>query len=153
MESVLPTTTQPHGDRRLPGPGRRGTGTSTTRHGDRSPFLPSRCSSPCTTKSPAGGGLPAWRHTVEQMADVAPTVQILDALVPKSGDQLVDAFKHFDISVPEQVIEVHSWRKCSRLSVSWWCPRVSGRSYIVRTHDTQWGGTASPGRYLKTGQG
>ena len=38
-----------------------------------------------------------------KVADVAPVVQILDAPVPQSGNQPVDVFKHFDISVPEQV--------------------------------------------------
>ena len=102
-------TTQPYGDRRRPGPVRRGTGTSTTRHGDRGLLLPSRCSSACTTKSPAGRGRKSGSSGTPWSrwpADVAPMVQILDALVPQSGDQLVDAFKHFDISVPEQVIEV-----------------------------------------------
>ena len=37
-------TTQLYGDRRRQGPGRKGT-SSTTRHGDRSPLLPSRSSS------------------------------------------------------------------------------------------------------------
>ena len=46
------------------------------------------------------------RHTVEQMADVAPMVQILDAPVPQMVDQLVDVLKLFDNSVPEQVIDV-----------------------------------------------
>ena len=43
---------------------------------------------------------------MEQFGELVPMVQILDAPVPQSRDQLVDAFKHFDISVPEQVIEV-----------------------------------------------
>ena len=56
----LPTT-QPYGDRRRPGPGRRGTGTSTRRHGDRSPLLPSRSSSSCSKrKSLAVPGHPVW---------------------------------------------------------------------------------------------
>ena len=46
------------------------------------------------------------RHTVEQMADVAPMVQILDAPVLQTVDQLVDVLKLFDNSVPEQVIDV-----------------------------------------------
>ena len=33
------------------------------------------------------------RPTVEQLADVAPMVQFLDALVPRIGDQLMDAFR------------------------------------------------------------
>ena len=47
------------------------------------------------------------RYTVAQLADVAPMVQILDVPVPLMVDQLVDVFKHIDISVPEEVIEVH----------------------------------------------
>ena len=46
------------------------------------------------------------RHVVEQMADVCPLVQILDAPVPQGGNQLVEAFRHLDLHVPEQAIEV-----------------------------------------------
>ena len=46
------------------------------------------------------------RHIVEQIVDFAPVVQIVGAPMPQTGDQLVDAFKHIDISVLEQVIEV-----------------------------------------------
>ena len=33
-------------------------------------------------------------------------MQILDAPVPQGGNQLVEAFRHFDLHVPELVIEV-----------------------------------------------
>ena len=46
------------------------------------------------------------RHTVEQIVDLAPIVQILDAPVPQVAAQLVDVLTLFDISVPKQVIEV-----------------------------------------------
>ena len=48
------------------------------------------------------------RHTVEQMADVAPMVQILDAPVPQTVDKLHDVLQFFDrlSAVPEPVIEV-----------------------------------------------
>ena len=46
------------------------------------------------------------RHVVEQLADLAPMVQILDVPVPRMVDQLVDVLKLFDNSVPEQVIDV-----------------------------------------------
>ena len=46
------------------------------------------------------------RHTVEQMADVAPMVPVLDAPVPQMVDQLVDVLKTFDRGLAEQVIEV-----------------------------------------------
>ena len=80
--------------------------------------LPSRCSSACTTKSPAGGGLPAWQsrrpgpqerilqHTVEQFADLAPMVQILGAPVSQLVGQLVEVFRLIDTVVLDQVIDV-----------------------------------------------
>ena len=46
------------------------------------------------------------RHAVEQLADLAPMVQIRDVLVPQMVDQLVVVLKLFDNSVPEQVIDV-----------------------------------------------
>ena len=60
-------------------------------------------------------------RTVEHIADVVPMVQILDAPVPRGGeqgvDQLVEAFRHLDLLIPEQVIEVpmvSSSRRCGR---------------------------------------
>ena len=61
-------------------------------------------------------------RTVEHIADVVPMVQILDAPVPQVGDlgvdQLVEAFRHLDLLIPEQVIEVpkisSSRRRCRR---------------------------------------
>ena len=41
------------------------------------------------------------RKTVEQIVDLAPTVQILDAHVPQVVHQPVDVLTLFDISVPE----------------------------------------------------
>ena len=52
--------TTPHEVRGRPGPGRRRARRSTRPSSGRL-LLPSRCSSACTTKSPAGGGLPAWQ--------------------------------------------------------------------------------------------
>ena len=51
------------------------------------------------------------RHTVEHITDlvrVAPMVQILDAPVPQTGEQLPDILSFFDVLLPdpEQVIEV-----------------------------------------------
>ena len=43
---------------------------------------------------------------MEQMADVAPMVQILDAPVPQMVEHLVDVLKIFDRGLAEQVIEV-----------------------------------------------
>ena len=52
--------TTPHEDRGRPGPGRR-RASCTTRTRTGRLLLTSRCSSACTKKSPAGGGLPAWQ--------------------------------------------------------------------------------------------
>ena len=79
--------------------------------------LPSRSSSSCTRKSPGGSRPPCLGDprgpqeriqgsTVDQFGDLAPMVQILDAPVPQTVDQLVDAFRHIDIPLPEQVMEV-----------------------------------------------
>ena len=67
-----------------------------------------------------GGSRPDWlfavsgpqervqRHTVEQMADSAPVLPMLDAPVPLMVEQPVQVLKFLDISLPdaEQVIEV-----------------------------------------------
>ena len=46
------------------------------------------------------------RRTVEQSAGIAPMVQILDAPVPQTVDQLVEVLRPFDTMAPEQVIDV-----------------------------------------------
>ena len=65
-----------------------------------------------------GGGLPAplsevagrqevlVRHVVEQMADVCPVVQTLDAPVPQMVDTVLEFFRSLDLPVDEQVIAV-----------------------------------------------
>ena len=55
------------------------------------------------------------RHTVEQLADFAPMVQILVVAVPQVVDQPVDVLKILEISVPEQVIDV---------------PKINSQDYI-----------------------
>ena len=54
------------------------------------------------------------RHTVEQMADVAPRVQILDAPVPQLVDKLEDVLKIVDLFVPVQEIGVPKISSLSR---------------------------------------
>ena len=62
---------KPHEVRGLPGPGRRGTGTSTRRHGDRSPLLPRHSSGCSTRKMPCGGcGRPVWPSRVRRRKGV-----------------------------------------------------------------------------------
>ena len=108
--------TIPHEDRRRTGPGRR-RASCTTRTRTGRLLLPSRCSSSCSMKSSAGGGLPAWQsrrgrrsgysdHTMEQLADVAPMVPSLAVPEPQMVDQLVAMVKHVDSVVPEQIIAV-----------------------------------------------
>ena len=46
------------------------------------------------------------RHTVEHRIEVCAVVQILDAPVPQMGNQLVEAFWHLDLPIPEEAIEV-----------------------------------------------
>ena len=61
---------------------------------------------PASLAEPPGPQERAQRHTVEQLAEVAPVEQILDGPVPQTVVQLVDVLKIIDIPVPEQVIEV-----------------------------------------------
>ena len=56
---------------------------------------------------PQGPQFGVQRHIVEQMADVAPMVQVLDAPVPQKGIELADILKCVDLQAPiEQVIDV-----------------------------------------------
>ena len=54
---------------------------------------------------PAGPQERIQRRTVEQPAEIVPMVQILDAPVPQTVDQLVEVLKPFDTFVPEQEID------------------------------------------------
>ena len=77
---------------------------------------------PACLAEPRGPQERVQLRTVEHIADVVPMVQILDAPVPRVGeqgvDQLVEAFRHLDLLIPEQVIEVpmisSSRRRCRR---------------------------------------
>ena len=121
------------------------------------------------------------RHTMEQLADVAPMVPFLAVPEPQMVDQLVAMVKHVDSVVPEQIIAVPkiSWpsrfprtvlcepQKAEQLvevpvpapSFSDW---VRWEEAYRRTGHTWLGGfewrlipsrgtTASPGRYINTG--
>ena len=55
---------------------------------------------------PRGPQEQVQRHAVEQLAELAPMVQILDAPVPQIVDQLVDVVKLLDTAIPEHVIAV-----------------------------------------------
>ena len=80
---------------------------------------------PACLAEPRGPQERVQLRTVEHIADVVPMVQILDAPVPQVGDQGVDqlvvAFRHLDLLIPEQVIEVpkisSSRRDCRRRRV------------------------------------
>ena len=81
-------------------------------------------------KSPAVPGHPVWvsrGHTVEQLADVVPMVQILDIPVPQVVGQSMDVAKHIDIGVAERVIEV------PKIS----CPPCPLRASLVTTQKEQ----------------
>ena len=77
---------------------------------------------PACLAEPRGPQERVQLRTVEHIADVVPMVQILDAPVPRGGeqgvDQLVEAFRHLDLLILEQVIEVpkisSSRRRCRR---------------------------------------
>ena len=74
------------------------------------PTHPSRTSSACTKKSPAGRGRTerAKRRTVQQVVDFVPSLPTLDAPVPQMVEQLPDILPFFAAlsPVPEQVIDV-----------------------------------------------
>ena len=55
------------------------------------------------------------RHTVEHIVDVL-SFEVLDVPVPQGGDQPVEAFRHLDLPIPEQVIEVPKISSSSRRS-------------------------------------
>ena len=46
------------------------------------------------------------RHVVEHRIEACPFVQILDARVPQDENQLLEAFRHLGLHIPEQVVEV-----------------------------------------------
>ena len=85
---------------------------------DKSPLLPNRSSSACTTKSPAGSGLPAWQSPWVHRSgsgsatwSCSPTlpscmVQLLDVPVPQPVGQLVEVLRLIDTVVPEQVVDM-----------------------------------------------
>ena len=61
---------------------------------------------PASLAEPPGPQERIQRRTVEQLAEIAPMVQILDAPVPQSVVQLVEVLRPCDTMVPEQVIDV-----------------------------------------------
>ena len=111
LRSLPSPSTMPHEVRRRQGPGRRGT-SSTTRHGDRSRLLQPELFA-LHEEEPCGARLRpqrrVQRQTVEHIVDFfrfAPMVQVLDAPVPQMVDNPMDAFRHMDCPVAEQVIDV-----------------------------------------------
>ena len=63
----------------------------------------------------------AHRHIMEDLGELAPSVQLLDLPVPQAVDQLVTALSLVDSFVPEQVIDV------PKLSLPLCCPRTALR--------------------------
>ena len=148
---------------------------------------------PASLAEPQGAQERVKRHTVGQCGELAPTVQILDAPVPQSGDQLLETLKN-DVVEPvievpkiilldctplravprepqmaEQLVEVPvpSVREVTIMTQfvdtagrTWnWISTPDGRHAwcLVGTQHVQWTRleeiTASPGRYINTGQG
>ena len=164
-------TTPPHGDRARPGAGRRyelHVAAMIWRNFTPQPVLlslydeePSGSRLPCLVE-PLGPQERIQRCTVEQPAELAPMVQILDAPVPQSVDQLVDAIKHFDISVPELVIEVPKILCPARpsravLAATWWsgwleCCRSCPSSLTTSGSRLSWVLMATEGAKSQEGQ-
>ena len=82
----------PQGARRGPEPGRRQGAWRTAPRGPKT--LPSRM--PASLAEPQGRQERILQHTLEQVVDLAPTVQILDAPVPQPVEQLADVLKRTD---------------------------------------------------------
>ena len=61
---------------------------------------------PASLAEPPGPQERIERRTVEQPAELAPMVQILDVLVQEMVGQLVEVFRLIDTVVPQQVIDV-----------------------------------------------
>ena len=67
------------------------------------PPPPQGCRPPCLGEPRAR----IQKHTVEQLADVVPMVQILDSPVPQTVEQLLEVFRLLDTQMPvEQAIAV-----------------------------------------------
>ena len=97
-------TTPPHGDSRA----RSGEDGRDVLLGRVPVAPPAQGSRPPCLGEPRGPQARVQKHTMEQLADVVPMVQILDFPVPQMLEQLVDVFRFFEplCPVPEQVIEV-----------------------------------------------
>ena len=69
------------------------------------------------------------RHIVKHRVEACPFVQILDA--PVGGNQLVEAFRHLDLHVPEQAIEVPKISSSPRRSRRRRVPMVQTAEQLV----------------------
>ena len=83
--------------RKEEGQGRRGgaQGTSSKRHGDRSPLLPRVPGHPVWV-SRGGRRHGSQKHTMEQLAEAVPMVYILHIPVPQMVEQLLEVFRLLD---------------------------------------------------------
>ena len=84
---------------------------------------------------PQGPQAGIQRHTMEHIADVVPMVQILDIPGPQGVDQLVEACRHLDLHIPEQVIEVPkiSSSRHSRVRRVWFAEKTAEQLVEVPT--------------------
>ena len=80
--------------------------------------------------------LRAERHIVEHKIEACPLVQILDASVPKGGNQLVEAFRDLDLRIPGLVIEVPkiSFSPLSFSQAPSWCRRRNSWWKCLRSY-------------------
>ena len=119
--------TTPHEDGGRPGLGRRSELNYTDKDRKTPPLQPVLFSlyeeepggrRPASLAEPPGPQERVQRHTMEQLADVAPMVPSLAVPEPQMVDQLVAMIKHVDSVVPEQIIAV---------------PKISGHpAFLVR---------------------
>ena len=132
---------------------------------------------PASLAEPPGPQEQVQRHTMEQLADVAPMVPSLAVPEPQLVDQLVAMVKHVDSVVPEQIIAVPKISWPSRFPRTVLCEPQKAEQLVevpvpapsfsdwLRWEETyrrmgltwlggfDWCLTASPGRYTNTGPG
>ena len=122
------TRTTAHSARRRPGPG-SGSARDALYGDDQGPLPPPHPHSPavalrvvvrrrawrCAARV-GHGPCAAEAGPVEHRVEACASVQILDAPVPQGENQLVEAFRHLDLSIPEQVVAVPKISSSSRRS-------------------------------------
>ena len=105
---------------------------------------------PASLAEPPGPQERIQRCTVEQCAGIAPMVQIPDAPVLQTVDQLVEVLRLFDTMVPEQVIDVPKITSQDVIPQrAALCRTAGGRARALKNSKNEeiWLGTQNPLRF------